>query len=89
MNKSERNAIVEMKVLLAELKTDIKYIRNSVREHNKKIDEVGDKLIIVENNLNNHLQEHERLRKEMFTKLGMLVSAIGVISSVVLKFVFG
>jgi len=93
MNKTERNTIMDLKVLLAEVRTDIKYIRRSVKEHNGKLDGLNDKVIVVENNLENHLKSHEQLRKETWQKMGLVVSIIGMLTamltSVVLKIMFG
>jgi len=93
MNKTERNTIMDLKVLLAEVRTDIKYIRRSVKEHNGKLDGLNDKVIVVENNLENHLKSHEQLRKETWQKMGLVVSIIGMLAamltSVVLKIMFG
>jgi len=89
MNSGERD-------LLIELKTDIKYIRNSIKdfkgeikEHNDKLDDNGKQLAVIESNQSNHLKHHEQLRRELFTKLSIVVSAIAIISSIILKLFIG
>lgn len=91
----QKQIMAEMHEFMGEMRTHIKYIREKVKENSKDAKEIQKQvanhnkiLNSVKTNLDNHLKEHERLRKEMLVKLGLLVSAIGIITSIILKLIF-
>ena len=74
---------------IASIKTDLNWIKDILKDMQKKSEENNDKLDEVCIGFKNHLTQHENLRREMFTKLGLFVSAIGIISAIILKLVLG
>ena len=94
-NEKVLHLITEIKVGLGEQKTDLKYLRRNVKEHNTKLDTINDKLIVVDHGLKNHLKAHKELTEKthkeqmaMFKTLGLLVAGISVITGIVLKIIF-
>ena len=74
---------------LASVKTDLEWIKDILKDMQTEIKGHNDKLDEVSINLKNHLNLHEQLRREMFTKLGLFLTAIGIISAIILKLVLG
>ena len=82
--------------LFGEMRTCIKYIQEGikemkvdVKEHNNKLDQIILKINEVDKGLSNHLTQHEQLRREMFTKLGLFLTSIGIASAIILKLWLG
>ena len=81
--------MVKNNASLASVKTDLEWIKDILKDVQKEIKGHNDKLDEVSINLKNHLNLHETLRREMFTKLGLFLTAIGIISAIILKLVLG
>lgn len=94
MKTDEKNMFLEIIESVAGLKTDIKWIKenskstqNHIKEQNGKLDDCVNKLINVDKGFSNHLNQHEKLRREMFTKLGLFISGIAISVSIILNVV--
>lgn len=74
---------------IASVKTDLEWIKGILKDMQIEIKGHNDKLDDVCINLKNHLVQHENLRREMFTKLGLFLTSIGIISAVILKLWLG
>lgn len=77
------------RISIASIKTDLEWIKatlKDIQENNKKNDEKIDEVCI---GFRNHLIQHENLRKEMFTKLGLFLTALGIISAIIMKMWLG
>lgn len=84
MNKREKNVMTEIKVMLAETRNDIKWIREQTKEHNQKLNKIDKNVTIVEQGFQNHLKQHE----QSIRRLTILVSIIALLSSIILKVIF-
>lgn len=83
MNKKDKTSI-------AVLKTHIKYIKESIDELKESVKKMQDSINRIENdtiktreNLENHLHQHQR----DLTILGIVVSAIAVFMSLLMKLI--
>lgn len=74
---------------LVSVKTDLEWIKSILKDMQTEIKGHNDKLDEVSINLKNHLVQHETLRREMFTKLGLFLTAIGITSAIILKMWLG
>lgn len=83
--KNNKNSVAS----IASIKTDLNWIKDILKEMQKEGKINNDKLDEVYIGFRNHLTQHENLRKEMFTKLGLFLTAIGIISAVILKLWLG
>ena len=76
------------RVSIASIKTDLNWIKDILKEMQEESKKNNDKIDEVYIGFRNHLTQHENLRKEMFTKLGLFLTAIGIISAIILKMFF-
>ncbi len=76
MNKKENNLMLKVVENLSEVRTNIKWIKTNVKEHNEKLDEIVLKIAEVETGFKNHLKEHEKLRRDFFIKAGILITVV-------------
>ena len=74
---------------IGSIKTDLTWIKKILEEMQEENKNNNDKLDEVCIGFKNHLTQHEQLRREMFTKLGLFVTCIGIIASVILKLWLG
>ena len=84
--------MTEVKVMIAELRTDSKWIRKSVKEHNDKLDKISENVTKIETGFGNHLKHHDFLEKQQNKKLiiiGICVAVISILVAIGLKLILG
>ena len=91
MNKRENGILTEMAAMQAVLRTDVKYIREKIRENTEHLKEMNgnfdltdQKVAILENTLKNHLQTHKSDLIKMTAIIGAIATIVSAIISVVL-----
>ena len=83
MNQKERNSIAVLNTHIMYIRKSIDEIKDSLKSERKILDSHAVKLAKLEKGLNNHLEQH----RSDLTKLGIIVSIIAFIISILVRFI--